>query len=76
MTHIYKWTNKFADVFISSINLEREEVSYTVRDKETGVLVEPLRKAKFIVNEPGKLVHFDAREMPIDLFSHIYQVLQ
>lgn len=72
---MFKWPNKYADVFVISINPEREEVEYDVRDKETGVSVEPRRTAKFIVNEPGKLVHFDNRECPIDLFKHIYQTL-
>ena len=73
---MFKWPNKFADVFVISINLEKEEIQYTVRDKDTGVLVEPLRTAKFIVNEVSGMVHFDARECPARLFQHIYDVLQ
>ena len=73
MTHLFKLPNKFSDIFIMSINLEEEEIRYMARDKETGNLVEPLRTAKFIIND--KMVHFDARECPTDLFNHIYQTL-
>lgn len=73
MTHIFKWSNKFADVFISSI--DDQEITYEVRDKDTGVMIEPKRKTKYIVNEVSKMVHFDAREIQVELFGHIYQTL-
>jgi hypothetical protein len=73
---MFKIPMKFADVFVLAINIEDEEIVYTVRDKDTGICVEPLRHTKFIVNDVTKVVHFDAREVSLDLFSHIYQVLK
>lgn len=73
---MFKWPNKYADVFITMIDLDKEEVQYTVRDKDTGILVEPSKKSKFIVSASNGMVYFDARECPINLFQHIHNVLQ
>lgn len=74
MTHLFKVQMQFADVFISSI--DDKEIIYEVRDKETGIMSEPARKTKYILNEVTKRVHFDAREIPMDLFRHIYNTLK
>jgi len=62
---------KFADVFIRSIT--DDEIIYEVRDKDTGLLVEPLRIAKYV--KVNGLVHFDMREVNCDLFDHIRNIL-
>lgn len=72
---MFKIPNKFADVFILSIDPEKEQIEYTVRDKDTGVLVEPLRTTKFVINEADRMVHFDARFVSLDIFQRAYQVL-
>lgn len=72
---MFKIPNKFADVFILSIVPEKEQIVYTVRDKDTGVLVEPLRTTKFVINEVDRMVHFDARVVSLDIFQRAYQVL-
>jgi hypothetical protein len=73
MTHLFKVQMRFADVFISKI--DDQEVSYEVRDKDTGNLVEPRRSTKYIINDATKMCHFDNREIPLVQFQHIYNVL-
>ena len=58
---------RFADVFISKI--DDQEASYEVRDKDTGVLVEPRRSTKYIVNDSTGMVAFDSRENPLSPIS-------
>ncbi len=70
MLHLFKWPNKFADVFFISIN---DTIEYEVRDKESGKLVEPKKQAKYVVS--GAMVYFDHREIPLELFNHIALVL-
>ncbi len=74
MTHLFKVPMRFADVFISKI--DESGVDYEVRDKNTGLLVEPRRSAKYIVNDATGMVHFDSREIPLVQFQRTYQVLQ
>lgn len=76
MIHLFKLCNKFADIFISNIDDKAETITYDVRDKETGIMTEPKRQTKFIINDVSKMVHFDAREIPLDLFGHIYNTLK
>ena len=69
--NMFKLPMKFADVFIRSIG--DEEIVYEVRDKDTGLLVEPMRIAKYV--EANGIVHFDMREVNKDLFAHIKNIL-
>jgi hypothetical protein len=64
---------QFADVFVDKI--DQTEISYSVRDRISGVLVEPRRSTKFIVNEADGNVHFDSRFISIPHFQKIYQTL-
>lgn len=65
----------YADVFVRTINPEKSTITYEVRDKNTGILVEPRRETPFIVNDITKMVHFDAREVPFPMFSRAYECL-
>lgn len=73
MTHLFLWPNQFSDVFISSI--DDSHIVYTVRDKVTGILMEPPRKTKYMVDEINKMIHLDNRSMPIEQFVHAYNTL-
>jgi hypothetical protein len=73
MTHLYKVGMQFADVFISRIS--DTEIDYEVRSKDVGLLVEPRRSTKYIINDATKMCHFDNREIPLVQFQHIYNVL-
>lgn len=73
MTHLYKIENQFADIFIKTIT--KENIIYEVRDKITGVLMEPERTAKYYIDELQKKIHYDERYMSFDLFNRAYSVL-
>ena len=73
MIHLFRISNQQADLFISSINLKNKDISYTVRDKETGMLLEPPNKSKLTVTE--QTVLFDGRPVPLDLAHYIEQIL-
>jgi hypothetical protein len=67
---------KFADVFIRVIDTLAETVVYEVRDKDTGNLVEPTRLTKYVINDATGIVHFDMREIPVEMFNYISMILK
>lgn len=73
MTHLFKIQNQFADVFIKKIN--KDDLIYEVRDKTTGVLMEPERTARYYIDELQKKIHFDERYMSFELFNNAYAAL-
>lgn len=73
MTHLYKWINQFADVFISAI--DGEAVAYEVRDKVTGKLTEEKRVVRYVIDEINKQVYIDNRTMPLPEFLRAAQLL-
>lgn len=73
MTHLFRWPNQFSDVFVSAI--DGEFITYEVRDKLTGVLMEPKRTTKFVVDEIKNSIYLDERTMPMDIFNAAYLML-
>lgn len=73
MNHLYKWINQYSDVFISAI--DGDSITYTVRDKVTGVIMEPPRKTKYVVDEIKKMIYMDERSMHMDEFLWAFKVL-
>lgn len=71
--HLFRISNQQADLFVSHINLKNKDISYTVRDKETGMLLEPPNKSKLTVTEQQVL--FDGRPIPLGLAQFIEQTL-
>lgn len=49
--HFFKICTQFADLFISDLDLSGKTIAYSVRDKETGIILEPHSKSKLMVNE-------------------------
>lgn len=41
MTHLFKIPLQHADMFISHIDIEKHLISYEMRDKNSGILIEP-----------------------------------
>ena len=74
MRHLYKWRCEFSDVFVSTI--DGEQITYTVRDKVTGILMEPPRKSKYVVDEIKKMIYFDERSMFLAEFLLAYETLK
>lgn len=73
--HLFKFCTQLADLFISDLDLSAKTIAYSVRDKETGKLLEPHSKSKLVVN--GSQVVFDTnRTFDINLARHIEATLK
>lgn len=68
---IHKVVLDRADMFIEDINLEKTEIAYEIREKESGKLLEPKRIGKFEVL--GQQVLFDRFFVPLTRFEHILE---
>lgn len=73
MIHLFKLSNQQADLFISRIDFSKREIDYSVREKDTGVLLEPPNKSKLTITE--SIILFDGRPVPLDLAKHISVIL-
>lgn len=64
MIHLFRVSSTHSDLFISLLDLKKKEIHYTVRDKETGILLEPPLKSKITITD--KQILFDGARF-IDL---------
>lgn len=71
--HVFKITLDLSDLFIHSIDMDKQIIIYEIRDKNNGVLLEPRRSAP-LEFYPDK-VYFDNRFLETDLFKHVYFIL-
>lgn len=74
MKHLFKVPLNLADLFIEKVT--EEEITYSVRTKDTGELMEPRRTTKYLINEQDGMTHFDNRFISVQQLQFIYQVLQ
>ena len=72
MTHIYKLQSALADLFIYKI--DDTSITYEVRGKDDGKLLEPRRTSKYDVTQDGR-IFFDGRDIRIEMVAAIVQVL-
>lgn len=72
--HFFKVCLNHADLFISSLDLSAKTIAYSVRDKETGILLEPHFKSKLVMND--KQVTFDHRFIDLNFAKHIEATLK
>lgn len=72
--HLVKVCLQLADLFIESLDLSEKTIVYSVRDKETGILLEPHFKSKLTMNEQQIL--FDHRHIDLRYAKHIEEVLR
>lgn len=72
--HLFKVCLTHADLFISSLDLSINSIEYTVRDKETGNLLEPHFKSKLAMND--KQITFDHRHIDLRFAKHIEETLK
>ncbi len=73
MTHLFKVQLQHSDLFISAIDPIKCLISYEVRDKKTGLLLEPSSFSKFEVLEDK--ISFDKRQIPIPIVQQIVETL-
>lgn len=77
MTHLYKVSLQHADMFIRELNLENNTIRFEIRDKNTGVLMEPEIVSKFMVNElEQKIIFAGGRFINIGLAILIGETLK
>lgn len=72
MTHVYKLQSERADLFIYSIT--DTHITYEVRDKVEGKLLEPRRTSKYDLTSTGKMF-FDGRDIGIETAGLIARTL-
>jgi hypothetical protein len=73
MIHKFKIQQQYSDVFVVGIDVEKGEITYEVRKKETGLRLEPDKTEKILVD--GDKAYYANRYMDIKLFAHINAVL-
>lgn len=71
MTHLLKIPLDLSDLFIAAI--DEKYITYQIRDKETGRLLEPPRKSPYMVLEDK--IQFDMRFIPIVKAQYAAQLL-
>lgn len=72
MTHTYKLQSALADLFIYRIT--DRDITYEVRSKDDGKLLEPRRTSKYDVTGDNK-IFFDGRDIRIEMVGLIAQTL-
>lgn len=72
MIHIFKLQSTLADLFIYKIT--DKDITYEVRDKNDGKLLEPRRTSKYDVTGTNK-IFFDGRDIGIETAMLIAQTL-
>jgi hypothetical protein len=73
MIHVVKVPLEKADLFIHLFNEDKRLLTYEIRDKETGVRLEPKRTSNYEIKE-GKLM-FDMRYITLELGNYINKLL-
>lgn len=72
---LYKVPLEHSDLFITHVDLEKATITYTVRDKESGRLLEPESiDSKISVTPDGK-ANFDNRWLAAQMLPYIAQQL-
>ncbi len=73
MTHLFKISTPLSDMFISTVVDDR--ITYEVRSKDDGKLLEPKRTSKFSLGSDDN-IHFDNRFIPVDMFAQMVWTLE
>jgi len=73
MTHLFKISTPLSDMFISYVI--DDTITYEVRNKDDGKLLEPKRTSKFSLGSDDN-IHFDNRFIPVDMFAKMVWTLQ
>lgn len=71
--NLFKVSITHADLFISHLDLSGKTIAYSVRDKETGILLEPHFKSRLEINESQ--IMFDSRYIGLGFAKHIETTL-
>lgn len=74
MIHLIKIPLQYADLFIHSLDLEKNTIGVETREKESGKLLTPRRVEKFQVMNNGR-IYFAGSELPVNVLESIHQIL-
>ena len=72
MTHVYKLQSMLSDLFIYKIT--DKTITYEVRGKDDGKLLEPRRESPYTITGNNKLF-FDGRDIGVETVMKIVEVL-
>lgn len=67
MTHLFKINLQFSDIFIKELNIKNRIITFQIRDKNNGNLMEPETSMPFLINENEEKIEFGARFIAIGL---------
>lgn len=74
MTHLIKIPLQNADMFVEA--LPEGSITYSIRHKETGILLEPVKTSKIEADDAAGVVRFDNRYISIQFFAYMVEILQ
>jgi hypothetical protein len=79
MTHLVKIPLQSADMFVRELDFEKNVITYQIRDKLTGQLIEAETTSEFKVNgfddRPENKIEFGSRYIQFQLALYIHGVL-
>jgi hypothetical protein len=73
MTHLFKIPLQNSDMFVKSIDFNTKLIDYSIRDKETGNLLEPSSITPFTID--GNKLNFGSRFIALEYAKIIQQLL-
>lgn len=73
MKHLIKIPLQLSDLFVEALDRELKTITYSVRDKEKGLLMEPLRCSKWELIESD--IHFDMRHISVMQAGAVWALL-
>lgn len=73
MTHIFKVTLSNSDMFIHQVDWTNKTIKYSIRDKDNGKKLEPLKTSPFVTE--GEMIHFDYRHITVNYLKEIDRIL-
>lgn len=75
MTHLVKIQLQHSDMFVKTLDVEKNLITFQIRDKITGNLLEPETTLPFTVNEMQQKIEFGSRYIALGLAQIISQHL-
>jgi hypothetical protein len=75
MTHLVKVQLQHSDMFVKILDLEKNLITFQIRDKISGILLEPETTLPFVVNELEQKIEFGARYIQFGLAQIISNYL-
>lgn len=73
MTHLFKIPLQNSDMFVKSIDFNTKLIDYSIRDKNTGNLLEPISITPFTID--GDKITFGSRFIGLEYAKAVQELL-